>query len=235
MFLRDVAIHADKAIVSNYKDGFVGKFARDVTCCTYLFLRLIHRKIETAGVIKLALTFTDNESLIKERHHMYPEQPDVLIFTWLFPFDKYIESSELEKKRMIFSAMTDCVKYLATQYEWDSQPVVDALEQAEQDDYRFNGYLNPSWVSPDSKWRVRIYFECGLEFLEFYCCLFKNRSKTELGRKYMGRDVPVQTGNRIDKSDGKWLSDTQFELISPTFHGIKWVIDFDEIIAESKQ
>lgn len=235
MFLRDVTIHADKAIVSNYKDGFVGKFARDVNCCTYLFLRLIHRKIETAGVIKLALTFTDNESLIKERHHMYPEQPDVLIFTWLFPFDKYIAASELEKKRMIFSAMTDCLKYLATQYQWDSQPVDDALKMAEQDDYRFNGYLKHSWVSPDSKWRARIYFDFGLEFVDYYCSLFKNRSRTELVRKYMGKVVPVQTGMKIDKSEGKWLSDTQFELISPTFHRIKWVADFAENMVDGNQ
>lgn len=232
MFLRDVTIHADEAIVSNYKDGFVGKFARDVTCCTCLFLRLIYRKIETAGTVKLALTFTDNESLIKEHHHMYPEQPDVLIFRWLFPFDKYIESSELEKNRMIFSEMSDCVRYLAAQYEWDSQPVVDALEQAEQDDYRFNGYLKPSWVSPDSRWRVRIYFDFGLEFMEYYCCLFKNRSKTELVRKYMGKVVPVQTGMKIDNSEGKWLSDTQFEFSSPALHRIKWVADFTEIVID---
>ncbi|QDU12446.1 hypothetical protein CA11_02250 [Gimesia maris] len=235
MFLRDVSIHADKAIVSTHKDGFVGKFARDVTGCINLFLRLIHRKIETAGTAKLALTFTNNKSLVKERHHMYPEQSDVLIFTWLFQFDKYVEASELNKKKMIFSAMTDCVKYLATQYEWDTRPLNEARKQAEQDDYQFNGYLKHSWSSPDSKWRVRIYYECRLEFLEFSCCLFRNRSKTELFRKKMGRVVPAQGGYRIEESNGKWLSNTQFELISPTFQRIEWGVDFAEIMTGSNQ
>lgn len=161
---------------------------------------------------------------------MYPEQPDVLIFTWLFPFEKYVGATDLAKKRMIFSSMHDCVKYLANQYRWDIAPLDDAKKKAEQDQYQFNGYLKHSWLSPNSKWRVKLFYDYGLEFLEFYCCLFKNRSKTELCRHFMGRVVPVQGSCVLKKSDGKWLSDSQFELISPSFHKKKWVVDLKEFI-----
>lgn len=230
MFLRDISIQADKSIVSNYKLGFVGIFSRDVKCCTSLFLSLIKNKIETKGTMKIAITFTNDKTKIKEHHHMYPEQPDFLIFNWLFPFEKYVGASELEKKRLIFSSMYDCLKYLANQYQWDPRPLDNANEKAENDHYQFNGYLKHSWVSPNSKWRMRIFFDFGLEFLEFYCCLYKNRSKTELGRQYLGRVVPPVRGCGIDnKSDGKWLSDTHFELISPSFQKIKWQVDINDI------
>ncbi len=232
MYLRDITIHADKSIVSNYKDGFVLRFSRDAQCCISLFLSLIPRKIETKGTMKIALTFTDDKMQIKEHHHMYPEQPDVLIFTWLFPFERYVAATELEKKCLVFSSMYDCVKHLAKQYEWDTKPLDDAKEKAESDDFQYTGYLKHSWVSHNSKWRARIYFDFGLEFIKFYCCLFKNRSKTELGRRYMGQAVPLGCPP-IKKLDGKWYSDTQFELISPNFQKIKWEVDLSEIISKN--
>tara|TARA_R110000868_G_scaffold306224_2_gene567318 strand:- start:11659 stop:11871 length:213 start_codon:yes stop_codon:yes gene_type:complete len=46
MFLRDVAIHADKAIVSNYKDGFVLILMRSLQRVSNEFLlkRMLLRK-----------------------------------------------------------------------------------------------------------------------------------------------------------------------------------------------
>ncbi len=49
----------------------------------------------------------------------------------------------------------------------------------------------------------------------------------------MGQVVPVQGCNSVNKSDGKWLSETQFELISSSFQKIKWEFDITEIIAKT--
>ncbi|MFI4850987.1 MAG: hypothetical protein ACIAZJ_17885 [Gimesia chilikensis] len=232
MHLRDVTIHASEGLAEKYKDGFVGKFARDVECVNVLFLKLIDRKITTDGTKKLALMFTDNSDELIERHHLYPEQPDVLIFNWLFPFADYVGAAESDKKRLIFTALCDCATYLARQYQWETQPLDEARMEAELQHFECSGYVKPSWISPDSKWRVKVYYDFGLEFLKFYACLFRNRSKTELNRQYLGKVVPVQGCNRVGKSHGKWLSSTQFEMISPSFFRKQWVSDFSEAIIE---
>lgn len=231
MFLRDITIHADQGLADKYKDGFVGKFARDVECANVLFRKLIDRKLTTDGTKKLALIFTDDPAKINEQHHLYPEQPDVLIFHWLFPFADYVGAAEREKKRLIFTALCDCATYLARQYQWDTQPMDDARAQAEQQNYECTGYVKSAWGSPDSKWRVRVYYDFGLEFLEFSACLFKNRSKTELDRQYLGKVVPVQGCNGVKKSHGKWLSATQFEMTAASFHRKQWVCDFSEAMS----
>ncbi len=230
MFLRDIAVQADDSIVSTYKDGFVHKFARDTSCCSDLLLKLIHRKVETEGTIKIALTFTDDQQQIKKQHHMFPEQPDVLMFTWLFPFDQYIGESETEKKRLIFTTTCECLIYLAKQYGWETRPFENALVEAEKQKYQFSGIMKLSWASPNLKYRIRLYYDYGLEFIELYACLFKNRTKTELDRKYLGKHVALQGWNYTNQSSGRWVSETQFELTASTFWREKWEVDFEDSI-----
>src|SRR6266566_2197678 len=100
MFLRDIAIYADEAIVETSPPGFVGWFHRETCCITDLYITLIQRKIVTPDTAKICIVFAEAEKRPKMRQLI--EVADVV---WPFTFRHYIEGKEDDKKRIILDSL----------------------------------------------------------------------------------------------------------------------------------
>lgn len=224
MYLRGIAVCADHAIVERYKGGFVGRFGEETTCVTKLYTHLIHRKFSTDDTSKAAFDFTDEAD-------GPPDSWGVCRCPWPFDFARYVESDTPAKKRMILDAMQEALLWLATQEGWATEPFVEAYEEMIRRDLTLEAFAKKSWVSPDGKYRVRVWFRYDLEEIELAAVLFRNRSRREIGRKRLGSARPFQTCLHYYLEEGEWISDTAFVLRSPsTFARETWRVDFSKEI-----
>ena len=224
MYLREIAIHADHAIVERYKGGFVQRFGEETTCVTELYAHLIHRKVSVEDTSKVCFEFTDEAD-------GPPESWGVCRCPWPFDFARYVESDAPAKKRMILDAMQEALLWLASQEGWVTEPFVEAYEEMIRRDLMLETFAKKSWVSPNGKYRVRIWFNYDLEGIELTAVLFRNRSRREIARKPLGSARPFYGCLHYYLEVGEWTSDTTFVLRSPsTFTRETWTADFSEEI-----
>jgi DNA-directed RNA polymerase specialized sigma24 family protein len=61
MYLRDIAVYADEAIVTRFPSGFVAWFHRETCCITDLYFSVLGKKVATPDTVKANLLFTEHE------------------------------------------------------------------------------------------------------------------------------------------------------------------------------
>jgi len=226
-YLRDLAIYAHESLVDTIKGGFVQRFHRESCCITEPFLSHVSRKLETNGVAKVFIELMEPSEFNNSASQLNPSC-GVLECGWPFDFLEYLSSDDLMKKRRLAGTLREIFLYLAQSHRWDDAIIRTAFAELEARDYVFGGLSKASWLSPDSRHRVRVAFDWQLDAIRFSAVLFRNRSSTELVRRELG-ELPPQEGqlnNAILREHGKWLNNTQFELQTTDFLRRQWRVSF---------
>jgi hypothetical protein len=92
------------------------------------------------------------------------------------------------------------------------------------------GYLR---LSPDQKYRARIYFNFDLDGVDLYAILYRNRSRKELGRIFLGKERPLAGCLYDYLKGGRWVTDTNFQLGTEIgFIKNLWAADFSPLIQQ---
>ncbi|MBN1591547.1 MAG: hypothetical protein JW888_18680 [Pirellulales bacterium] len=220
MYLRDINLSADDAIVERFKGGFVAQFFREASCISILYMELISRQIVTEKTPSVvAFKFTDE--LLEP-----PEKWAIGGCSWPFDFAKYVQSTPSVKKRMIVDALQAALLWMASKMDWPLKPFETAYEEAIRRDLVLERMAKKSWVSPNKQYRVRVFFRYDLEGVELAAVLSKNRSSNELARLPLGVALPYHGCLADYLSDGRWTSNTEFILQSGSFIRERWVADF---------
>jgi hypothetical protein len=226
MYLRALDIWADESIVDRFAGGFCHRFHRETCCIADLVSKLLWKQVITEDTPKLVFVFTDRRAC-----------PDARTLTgdtckWPFDFAKYVDSDTLGKKRQIIDTLYEALLWIAAQRRWPCEPFDEAYRSACKRNLVYDGFGKKSWVSPDGRYRVRVFFRYELEGVELYAVLYRNRSVTELCRRQLGRGVP-DIGclwNYLD--EGKWRSETVFQLRSKGIRGEVWTADFSSAVID---
>jgi hypothetical protein len=224
MYLSDIDLYAHDEIAERYQGGFVAKFRRQACCIVDLFRFVIRRRVVTKDTRKLLFEFSDAID-------GPPRELIELDCKWPFDFSRYISLTDaFEKKRMIADALRDALVWSAGQLGVSAEPFHDAHREAFQRDLKLEGLTRQSWISPDGKHRIRIFFIFDIDGIHLFAVLFKNRSKRELGRVRLGIGVS-QTGSlEYCLKQGRWSSNTEFQLTSTDWLQQTWKADFSELI-----
>jgi hypothetical protein len=229
MYLSDIDVHADHAIVDRFKDGFVSKFHQQACCVVELIRYLIRKRVVTKDTRKLAFTFTD----------VIDRPPDTLVeldCKWPFDFSRYASLADpFERKRLIVDALHAALSYAAERLGTSAEPFAEAYREAFRRNLVLGGFSKASWVSPDARHRVRAFFVFDIDGVHLHAVLYKNRSKLELGRIDLGVGVSQTDCLEYYLTNGCWLSDSVFQLSSTDFIRRSWEADFSELISQHRQ
>jgi len=229
MFLRDIAIYADEAIVETSPPGFVGWFHRETCCITDLYITLLQRKIVTPDTVKVSILFTEAEKRPRMRQLI-----DVADVVWPFTFRRYIKADEEEKKRLILDTLHDTLIWIATERGWNQRPLKAAYAQILELNLTFEGWSKRKWLSPDRKRVARIYFRQSLRDIELYVLVLDRRGR-ELGRKFLGSTIPESGIAWSLIGGGRWKQKTRFALsLGPAHFAAPkaWETDLAEFFPE---
>lgn len=220
MYLRDLTVHADDAIVDRYKAGFVQRFHREACSVVESYLAEIYRKVVTGCTAKVGFTFTDETDELPHhslQRHFYP---------WPFDFAAYTASSTNAKQRLVLDALQEALIWIARREEWDIDPFYAAYKAIIDRNFEFVGYSQKSWMCPRKQFRARLFFNWHLGGIDLYAVLFHNRSKTELARLPLGTGVPMAGILHEYLNAGKWESNTKFVVAASTPIRKTWIVDF---------
>ena len=83
----------------------------------------------------------------------------------------------LGKKKLIIDTMQDALLWLAGKLDWQKEPFKEAYREAYRKNLMLEGFGKKTWVSPSSKYRVRIYSVFELEMVYLYGVLLEWRRK----------------------------------------------------------
>lgn len=228
MYLRDLAIWADAAIVDRYKDGFVQRFHRESLSVTEAFLAEISGQIVTDGIAKIGLTFTDELSSPPDL------SPGRCFYPWPFDFAAYVAAeSPVIKQCMILGALTSAVLQIADFENSPAEPLRVAAERLIARNFVFTGCLKKSWPSPDQHFRARIEFDWKLDKIDLTAVLCRNRSPRELLRVRSGSAIPAEGILHDIAAHSRWKSARRFSIEVGDFMRQAWVADFKEAMRDS--
>jgi len=231
LYLRDIDVGADHAIVERFRGGFVGRFSGEACCVLELFLsQMPPRKLATDGIAKVLFVFTDelNEPPAEDS---IKELIDVLVLPWPFDFATYVTSEPYVKKKLVLDSMTAGLHWLAEIYGWNTEPIDQAYEGCLAKDLKVAAFLKKSWLSPYERYRVRIYYTCDIDKMTLEAVLYKNRSRKVIARVPMGSDIPGSAAGLIIQ--GKWTKRTVFSLETSSFRLRTLQADFSEYMEMS--
>lgn len=227
MYLRDIVVYADDAIVERYKGGFVQRFHREASSVVDQYLYEIHRKVVTAETAKVGFTFTDEMS-----------EPPVhtagrCFYSWPFDFATYTALSTNEaKQRLILDSLHAAMIWIATAEGWAIDSLETAYNKIIDRNFKFIGYSKISWLCPNERFRARIYFDWQLDGITLFAVLTRNRSKTELARLEFG--TAIASGGILHHylNAGKWKSSTEFAFDTSLLWRKELVINFADVISK---
>jgi hypothetical protein len=230
MYLRDLDVWADDSLVENYKGGFVQRFWHQASCITELIRHLLaKKKVFTAGIGKVCITLYD------ELHSSVPVSAESSLGTvevdWPFDFARFTSVDETMKKRMLFDMLNESLHWLFEKEEWDRASLEEVCEEALNRNLTLEGFAKDSWLSKDSRFRARVYFRWEYEAVELYAVLFRNRKKQEICRKHLASAIPSVGCLHEYLANGRWISNTRFQLESRSFRQERWAADFSEVIS----
>jgi hypothetical protein len=230
MYIRDIAVGADEALVEKYPGGFVYKFGRDALCVEHLFLRFFSGRLSTPNTVKVNIVASDaTERPVKEDVEW---MLDVVSLPWPFPFEEYTHESDLQcKKHLIANLIRESLLWLADQQGWDQSPILSAIEKCIEVELANRGIWPKSqWKSRDGKCKAMIHFDFDLESIELSVVLFDRRGR-EIGRKWLATEVPLASGIPSLIGEGRWLSKYIFRLKSKsTYWKKESICDLSEIL-----
>lgn len=209
MYLRDLAIYADDAIVDRFPSGFVSWFHRESCCVTELYCSLLGKHVATSDAAKAHLDFVDsagNEPSVRQLLNV----ADV---RWPFAFSDYAALVDNDaKKRMLFDALHAALLWLAALRDWPTSGLEHCRAEALSRNLTHTGWSKQTWPDPSGKLRAKIGFSFELRSVEFYVGVFDRRGR-ELGRKPLGAVVPEMGVTRpILKGRGEWDAANKFRV-----------------------
>lgn len=230
MYLRDLSVYADEAIVDRHPGGFVKRFHGETCCVTELYRCLLLRKASTPDTAKVQFVFTD----MTDR----PARPEptvcrIMEQRWPFSFADYKEADKEAKKRLVLNVFHQALVWIADYRGWDREPFEEAYRQCiERNLVLEDFWTKKTWLSRDKRVRVKVYFRFDLDAVELYAVVFDRRGR-ELGRTLLGRGMPEVDCLRRYVGIGRWRSNSRFELRAKhTFLKEVWVADLSEILRE---
>jgi hypothetical protein len=227
MHLRDLAVHADDAIVERYKGGFVSRLHREASSVVEPYLAEIHRKVVTKDTAKVGLTFTDE---IAEPPEYSPMR---CFYPWPFDFAAYNASATNHaKQRLILESLHHALRWVAERELWASDPLESAYKTIIDRNFQFIGYSKKTWLCPNKRFRAQLYFDWQLDGIDLFALLFRNRCKVELARTKLGTGVPMAGILHEYLNAGKWQSSTKFAVVASFPFRKEWVVDFTDPIEE---
>jgi hypothetical protein len=231
MYLRDIAVHADDAIVERYKGGFVQRFHREASSVVEPYLAEIYRKVITDNSAKVGWTFTDELTEPPEY------SPGCCFYPWPFDFSAYTASpTNYAKQKLILATLHNALLWIADREGWAIAPFEAAFNAIIDRNFKFVGYLKKSWLCPQKRFRARLYFDWQLDGIGLFAVLSRNRGKMELARVQLGTAIPMAGILHEYLNAGKWKSCTKFAVIPSLLFHKEWVVDFaDPIEQNAKQ
>lgn len=229
MYVSDIEMYADDAIVERYKAGFVGRFHGHTCCVVEAYRALLSRKIDGGEIWKIICIGTDTIAEPPGTSE-YDATDGIITVSWPFDFSEYVASDPHAKKRLILEAINAACLWTAGQRGWDCGPFETAYETILGRDLDFEGFSKKSWVSPSKKYRARIFFEFQLEAVKLTAVLFKNRTKQEVARRYLGKGIPTPGCLHGFLRIGKWNSENEFVLMLQGFWAKQLTADFSDVM-----
>lgn len=230
MFLRDIAVYADEAIVTRFPSGFVGWFHRETCCITELYVSLLWRKVATPDTAKVNLLFAEQEDFVPSVRQLI----NVADAKWFFRFSEYADKGVVGKKKMILDALHSALLWIAEEREWDVGALESCHAEAISRNLTLEGWSKKSWANPSGKYRAKIGFCFGLRAVDFFVGVFDRRGR-EAGRKPLGSVVPEMGITRpILMGAGSWNSANMFRLRIADAHfrlPKSWEVDLSELLA----
>lgn len=228
MYLRDLAVHADDAIVERYKGGFVQRFHRETSSVVDPYLAEIHRKVVTKETAKIGLTFTDE--ILEPPEY----SPGRCYYPWPFDFAAYTASpTNCAKQRLILESLHNALVWIAEREGWAIDPFNAACKTIIDRNFKFVGYSKKSWLCPNKRFRVRLYFDWQLDGIDLFAVLSRNRSTAEIARAHLGTAIPMAGILREYLNAGKWQSSSEFAVVASLPFRKEWVADFADLIAKN--
>ena len=116
LYLRDISIYADPAIVTRFASGFVGWFHCETCCITEAYRLMLRKTVATPDTTKVGLTFTDPKKSAPSIRLCGLGVVDAL---WPFLFAQYVEGEDVQKKRMILDELHSALLWIAKERGWD--------------------------------------------------------------------------------------------------------------------
>ena len=231
MYLRDVVVYADEAIVTDFPSGFVAWFHRETCCITDFYASLLRKKVETPDTAKVNLVF------VQQQEGFAPgvkQLIDVADARWPFHFLEYSQADAGGKKRMILDALQAALLWIAKNRQWDVRGLEECHAAVVDRKLEFKGWSKKSWLSPNPKYRARVGFYFGLRSVDFFVGLFDRRSR-EIGRKPLASVVPeMWMAHLVLKGQGKWIRGKEFRFqIADSFSRLPkfWQVDVSDLLA----
>ena len=108
------------------------------------------------------------------------------------PFDlsHYRQTRALERRQLMAQILRDGLVWWAKKLKQDPAPVRMAYKTMRQASFTYTGEFENRFLSPDNKVQARVAFDYGPKGMDISVVFVKPRSKTVLGRVYVGRQVP---------------------------------------------
>jgi hypothetical protein len=224
MYLKHVYIKPDSKLVERFRDGFVGRFRDEVCCITEHYAQLIRGKIELRDTAAVQFVFTDSIESAPETYGLHN-------CLWPFPFKKYAQASNPDKKQLIFDALDRAMNWLSQREGWPRQPILDAKSEMLRSSLRYEGVSKRSWLDPSRFYRCKIHYDFEIDRVYFTAILLDARSKNEVARKPIG-DVKAGIQALDCAGSATWISANEFQIKSAphVFARHEWVVNFSDII-----
>lgn len=223
MYLREIVVAADPRVVDTFTGGFVGIFGRQTACITELYLFLIRQRVKVECP-KIIFLFTSEA--VSESVNVLPLRG----VHWQFDFERYVAADSDKKKRLILDALQSGLMFVSRRLGWDQQPFEEAYAEAIRRNLTLEGLLTKKWESPGKQHVVRVHFRFDLDCVHLEAVLFQRRSNREIIRRPVASPVSYQDCLRHYGSDGKWVSETVFQLRSSSFQQQQWSVDFSDVL-----
>jgi hypothetical protein len=228
VYLREVAVYGDPAIVTHFPSGFVALFHRDTCCITEWYRSLLRQSLQTPDTRKVNFTFTDQNGSTPAVRQLI----DVADALWPFAFSEYVEQDLAQKKHMILEAMDSALAWIAKERHWDIVRLEECREAALRSDLTLEGWSKQSWTNPDGRYRIRVGFRFKLGTVDFYAGVFKRGR--EIGREPLGSVAPeMGVADPVMRGAGEWLHKNVFRLVPGRtfFHVPKvWEVDLSDLL-----
>jgi hypothetical protein len=225
MYIRDIAIYADKSIVDFYGNGFCYHFHEHTCCIVAFILSKIYRKVETNAICKLSFDLYHHKVCFDST----PSICDgVLSFPAEFDFDTYNSPNCLPncKKQMIATFLRQSLETVCSKNLWDYSPFQSAFDSLEQEKYIITMLSKKSWMSPNRKFKVSIVCNYDITEAVFDVVLVERKTRREICRKFLGEIRPSEDLLYEVKKNCKWRSETVFETTSGGFADKIFSVDF---------
>jgi hypothetical protein len=211
MYLREIAIHADPAIVDRFPGGFVSAFHRDACCVAESLTHRLSRKLKSEDISKLQFNFTDVVD-------SPPQRLTALNILWPFGFATYQSTSGLEEKKLqIGASMQDAMHWVASIVGWERSIIQSAFAESIARRFVLEVFSKRLWISPSRRFKARVFARLDIKSIEFYAVLFKANQKQEQSRCLMGTTLPEIGAVDNFVRGARWLSDTTFSLTPESY------------------